>query len=128
MSTSNDKTVFKTGLEAISKIAHPFKHVEEVDQAIEVSQSFLSGFESMISNAAALTDAESKQRLDKLLEAIKFSDPISVREAEQSESILLKMASEASEATKKGTPIPIDSISSMMRLLDTRNHICKKNK
>ena len=128
MANMNDKTAFQIGVDAVSKIAHPRRHSQVVGEAISTSRCFLDEFSSRISRAQALADAESKKALTKLLDDIRFSDPVSAEEAHQEECDLIAIADGFLRTIENGETVAEQDVDRARALLKARNGISKSAK
>ena len=128
MSNRNDKTAFQLGADAISKIAHPRKHSQAVDNRLSGEQSFISELMSKIKRASVFADETTAKELDSLLEDIRFSDPVSVEESLEDERHLISMADGFLAAIEKDENVTTGSIDRARKLLSARNAICKQSK
>ena len=128
MANKNEKTVFQLGTDAVSKMAHPRKHSQAVDEGISAGRSFLDEFKLTIERAEVFFSGESKKELSTLLEDIRFSDPVSVEEAAEDEQALTTIAKEILATAESGDDISSQSIDEARRLLAARNVKCKQGK
>ena len=128
MADKNDKTAFQLGTDSASKIAHPRRHSAAVNQTIEERRSFKDTFEAKIARAAALSGDEARPLLYRLLEAIRFSDPIGVDATLQDEETLQSIADSFLVSIENGDSISSGAIEKAVRLLAIRNDACKRSK
>ena len=128
MANMNDKTAFQLGIDALSKISHPRKHSEAVETKRVEAASFLAKFRERINRASAFADEEGRQALNKLLEDIRFSDPLSVPEASEDEDLLLEISEEILINVERGDVLSSNEISRIRQLLSVRNSTCRQSK
>ena len=128
MADINAKTAFQLGADSLSRIIHPRKHSQAVDERINGNCSFLEAFNSKIERAAVLSEEDSQDVFSALLQEIKFSDPISVAEAVEDEKRLLVLADELLLAVENGEAVTDELIEKARKLLLIRNKTCKQAK
>ena len=128
MSNQNDRTAFQLGADALSKIIHPRRHSKAVEGTIADNRAFLQAFKTKIERAATMSGGESKAALSSLLDDAKFSDPISVAETEEDESMLISLADDFLSQAEKGEVITAESIDRAKKILSIRNKTCKRSK
>lgn len=128
MANSNDKTAFQIGADAVSKIVHPRRHSQAVNEAIVTGRNFLDEFKAMVSRAYALADVDSQKALEGLMDDIKYSDPVSVAEAAYDEEELLSIAEQLITAIDDGSGIQEELVTRLRSLLRVRNNTCKSAK
>ena len=102
----------------------------EMEQATEKQTSLLSSFQLSLHDIADLCKDEIvRQALNNLIEETKYSDPVS---SPVTEEIEIQILNEVEFLREKMLSAPIDDIlekiSTIERLLKSRNRICKQNK
>ena len=117
--------VILLGLAAIGMIAAETAR-DEVERQETVKQVNTGTMKALRAKAAAIagacTDSEQKKALDKLAEAVRYSDPVS---SDATQKLEMKLEVLLDELQESGNP---DLVKKIEATLAERNHLCKMSK
>lgn len=112
------------GLSAIGLIIRPAARdiIEKIEEETKIKKAFKEELSTKIFNISFSFEDESKKDLEKLIEDIKYSDPISNSATKDIEEKILLKANKLEDKKEK------ELIKEISVLLKQRNELCKKGK
>lgn len=100
--------------------------IENLEESFRAQTSFMQGFAADVRSMIALTeDEETKKKLEKLAEEIRYSDPVSSDEISEQENMIKRKCADLIAAITYQEPSINERIREISMLLARRNELCR---